>query len=94
MAKSKNKAVVKVDVKLDEPNIACHQSKGVGLSNPILCYEKNMTNLRAAARSTSKLPSLSQTQIAKRWQLDADTVRMIIRSHHLMYVPGPWKRAR
>jgi hypothetical protein len=56
--------------------------------------KNNMANLRAAARSTSNLPSLSQSQIAKRWQLDADTVRKIIRDHHLMPVPGPWKRAR
>ncbi|WP_169798757.1 helix-turn-helix domain-containing protein [Falsihalocynthiibacter arcticus] len=53
-----------------------------------------MTNLRAAARITSNLPTLSQSQIAKRWQMDADTVRNIIRKHHLSPVPAPWKRAR
>lgn len=54
----------------------------------------NMANLRAAARSTSNLPTLSQSQIAKRWRLDTDTVRKIIRDHHVIPVPGPWKRAR
>ncbi|WP_207383430.1 helix-turn-helix domain-containing protein, partial [Thalassovita autumnalis] len=53
-----------------------------------------MANLRAAARTTSNLPSLSQSQIAQRWRLDADTVRKISREHHLLPVPGPWKRAR
>jgi len=53
-----------------------------------------MANLRAAARSASNLPLLSQSQIARRWKLDADTARKVIRGHQLLPVPGPWKRAR
>lgn len=53
-----------------------------------------MAKLRAAARSASNLPALSQSQVATRWRLDADTVRKIIREHNLLPVPGPWKRAR
>lgn len=59
-----------------------------------LVMKQVMANLRAAARTASNLPALSQSQIAQRWRLDADTVRKIIRDHHLLPVPGPWKRAR
>jgi hypothetical protein len=59
-----------------------------------LVMKQVMANLRAAARTASNLPALSQSQIAHRWRLDADTVRKIIRDHHLLPVPGPWKRAR
>lgn len=59
-----------------------------------LVMKQVMANLRAAARTASNLPSLSQSQIAQRWRLDADTVRKIIREHHLLPVPGPWRRAR
>lgn len=59
-----------------------------------LVMKQIMANLRAAARTASSLPALSQSQIAQRWRLDADTVRKIIREHHLLPAPGPWKRAR
>lgn len=56
--------------------------------------KRNMTNLRAAARSARNLPTLSQAEIAKRWRLNADTVRKILKPLNLPPVPGPWKRAR
>ncbi len=54
----------------------------------------NMANLRAAARSISDLPTLSQADIARRWALDSDTVRKIMSPLHLPPVHGPWKRPR
>ncbi len=56
--------------------------------------KRNMTNLRAAARSTRNLPTLSQVEIAKRWDLDADTVRKIMAPLRIPPVHGPWKRSR
>ena len=56
--------------------------------------KRNITKLRAAARSTRNLPSLSQAEIAKRWVLDPDTVRKIMSPLRIPPVHGPWKRPR
>jgi len=51
-------------------------------------------NIRAALQALAGLPNLSQAQVARRWHLDADTVRPILKAHRLPPVPGPWKHPR
>ena len=37
---------------------------------------------------------LTQAEIARRWQLDPDTVRKLLRKRNVPAVPGAWKRSR
>jgi len=53
-----------------------------------------LSKLRKSARANASLPVLTQSQIARRWQLDPDTVRKILRKCSVPAVPGPWKRSR
>jgi hypothetical protein len=55
---------------------------------------KRLLNLRKSSKALAGLPVLSQTQISKRWKLDPDTVRKLLRDHSIPTAPGPWKRAR
>lgn len=55
---------------------------------------KRLSNLRKSSKALAGLPVLSQTQIAKRWKLDPDTVRKLLRDHSVPTAQGPWKRAR
>ena len=55
---------------------------------------KRLSNLRKSSKALAGLPVLSQTQIAKRWKLDPDTVRKLLRDHNVPTAPGLWKRAR
>jgi hypothetical protein len=53
-----------------------------------------LSKLRKSSKSLSSLPVLTQTQIARRWQLDPDTVRKLLQMHNVPAAPGPWKRSR
>jgi hypothetical protein len=53
-----------------------------------------LSKLRKSASALADLPVLTQTQIARRWQLDPDTVRKHLRMHNPPAAPGPWKRNR
>lgn len=53
-----------------------------------------LSKLRKTTKSLKKLPVLKQVEIARRWQLDPDTVRKLIRMHNVPAAQGPWKRSR
>ena len=53
-----------------------------------------LSKLRKSSKSLSSLPVLTQTQIARRWRLDPDTVRELLRVHNPPAAPGPWKWPR
>tara|TARA_R110002049_G_scaffold2822_4_gene22835 strand:- start:2577 stop:2969 length:393 start_codon:yes stop_codon:yes gene_type:complete len=53
-----------------------------------------LSKLRKSSKSRRKLPVLTQVEIARRWQLDPDTVRKLIRIHNVPAAPGPWMRSR
>lgn len=53
---------------------------------------KKTSNIRKTARALAGLPSLSQTEIGKRWKLDTDTVRRLLKEHGVASVPSALKR--
>jgi hypothetical protein len=53
-----------------------------------------LSKLRESASALAGLPVLTQTQIARRWQLDPDTIRKLLPMHNVPAAPGPWKRNR
>ncbi len=55
---------------------------------------KTLSNLRKIATRRAAMPVLTVPQIAKRWRLDPDTVRPILRDRELPKAPGPWRHPR
>ena len=53
-----------------------------------------LAELRLKSRLIHQLPTLSQCEIARRWRVDPDTARGIIRDAKIPRARGPWKRAR
>ena len=47
-----------------------------------------------ATRMYPALPTLSKADIARHWNVDADTAAKVIAAHHLPTIPSPFKRAR
>ncbi|WP_375264233.1 helix-turn-helix domain-containing protein [Palleronia sp.] len=55
---------------------------------------KTLSNLRKTAARRAAMPVLTVPQIAKRWRLDPDTVRPILRARDIPKAPGPWRHPR
>ena len=53
-----------------------------------------LAELRLKSRLIHQLPTLSQCEIARRWRVDTDTARGIIRDAKIPRARGRWERAR